>query len=114
MTKEQKEVQQAILNREKKTLRELEKNYKEALDTINNKIELLMARDDNNMQYVIYQVEYQNALKEQVTSILELLKNNNFDTVSEYLTQSYKDGFVGTMYDLQAQGIPLILPINQT
>lgn len=113
MTKEQKEVQQAILNREKKTLRELEKNYKEALDTINNKIELLMARDDNNMQYVIYQVEYQNALKEQVTSILELLKNNNFETVSEYLTQSYKDGFVGTMYDLQAQGIPLILPINQ-
>ena len=65
------------------------------------------------MQYVIYQIEYQKALKAQVQAILEQLQSKNFDTVSAYLTKSYEDGFIGTMYDLQGQGIPLVFPIDQ-
>lgn len=65
------------------------------------------------MQHVIYQVQYQQALKTQVQSILETLQTNEFETLSEYLTHSYEDGFIGTMYDLQGQGIPLIFPLDQ-
>lgn len=113
MNKRQKEVLQEQLNNEKDVLKLLEANYQDALDEINSKIELLLARQDADMQHVIYQVEYQKALKTQVQSILETLQANEFETVSEYLTKSYEDGFIGTMYDLQGQGIPLIFPIDQ-
>lgn len=113
MNKRQKEVQQAFLDNEKAVLKKLESNYQDALDEINSKIELLMARQDADMQHVIYQVEYQKALKTQVQAILETLQTNEFETVSEYLANSYHDGFIGTMYDLQGQGIPLVFPIDQ-
>lgn len=114
MNRKQKEVQQVFLDNEKAVLKKLEANYQDALDEINSKIELLLARQDADMQHVIYQVEYQKALKTQVQSILEQLQANEFETVSEYLTKSYEDGFIGTMYDLQGQGIPLVIPIDQT
>ena len=106
-------MQQLFLDQEKEVLKKLEANYQDALSEINSKIELLMARQDADMQHVIYQVEYQKALKDQVSAILEQLHNNEFETVSEYLAQSYEDGFIGTMYDLQGQGIPLIIPLDQ-
>lgn len=113
MNKRQKEVQQTFLDNEKAVLKKLEENYKDALADINSKLELLMTRQDADMQHVIYQIEYQKALKTQVQSILESLQAKEFETVSEYLTQSYEDGFIGTMYDLQGQGIPLVFPIDQ-
>lgn len=113
MNKKQKEVQQIFLDNEKEVLKKIEANYQDALSEINSKIELLMARQDADMQHVIYQVEYQKALKDQVSAILEQLHNNEFETVSEYLAQSYEDGFIGTMYDLQGQGIPLVIPLDQ-
>lgn len=113
MNKREKEVQQTFIDNEKAVLKKLEGNYQDALDEINTKIELLMARQDADMQHVIYQVEYQKALKTQVQSILETLQANEFETVSDYLTKSYEDGFVGTMYNLQGQGIPLVFPIDQ-
>lgn len=113
INKRQKEVQQAFLDDEKKVLKKLEQNYADALDEINDKIAILLGRADSDQQYVIYQVEYQKALKTQVQSILETLQANEFETVSEYLANSYHDGFIGTMYDLHGQGIPLIFPIDQ-
>lgn len=113
MNKRQKEVLQSQLNDEKAVLKALESNYKDALAEINSKIELLMARQDADMQHVIYQVEYQKALKTQIQAILETLQANEFETLSEYLAKSYEEGFLGTMYDLQGQGIPLVFPIDQ-
>ena len=113
MNKRQKEILQVQLDNEKAVLKQLESNYKDALGEINSKIELLMARQDADMQHVIYQVEYQKALRTQVQAILETLQANEFETISEYLAKSYEDGFIGTMYDLQGQGIPLIFPIDQ-
>ena len=113
MNRRQKEVQQQFLNNEKAVLKQLESNYQDALDEINSKIEILLARQDADMQHVIYQVEYQKALKTQVQAILEQLQNNEFETLSEYLTGAYEDGFIGTMYDMQGQGIPLVFPIDQ-
>lgn len=113
MNKRQKEVQQVYLDNEKETLERLKKNYGDALGRINEKLEQLTARQDARMQYVIYQIEYQKALKEQIETILTDLQAEEFETISEYLTRSYEDGFIGTMYDLQGQGIPLVLPIDQ-
>lgn len=113
MNKRQKETQQAFLDNENAVLKRLEEVYQDALGEINSKIELLLARQDADMAHVIYQVQYQKALKDQVSAILEQLHNNEFETLSEYLAQSYEDGFLGTMYDLQGQGIPLVIPIDQ-
>lgn len=101
------------LDNEKEVLRELTHAYNDSLAQINQKIELLMARQDADMQHVIYQIEHQKALKTQVQSILEQLQAKEFDTVSEFLANSYTDGFVGTMYDINKQGVPLIVPIDQ-
>ncbi len=113
MNKRQKEILQAQLNEEKKVLKKLEAMYKEALLEINSKIEMLMARQDADLQHVIYQVEYQKALKTQIQAILERLQADEFETLSEYLAEAYEDGFIGTMYDLQGQGIPLVFPLDQ-
>lgn len=113
MNKREKELQQAYLNNEKAVLKKLEENYEDALAEISSKIEILLARQDADMQHVIYQVEYQKALKTQVQAILETLQANEFETISDYLTKSYEDGFIGTMYNLQGQGIPLVFPIDQ-
>ena len=113
MNKREKEVLQAQLNSEKAVLKKLEEMYKEALLEIDSKIAALLARDDFDMSHVIYQVEYQEALKTQIQAILETLQSNEFETISEYLAQAYEEGFIGTMYDLQGQGIPLIFPIDQ-
>lgn len=113
MNKRQKEVLQTQLNNEKAVLKQLESNYEDALAEINGKIETLLARQDADMAHVIYQVQYQRALKTQVQSILENLQTNEFETISEYLAKSYEGGFLGTMYDLHGQNIPLIFPIDQ-
>lgn len=113
MNKYKKEVLQAQLNNEKAVLKKLEEMYKEALLEINDKIAILLGRQDADLQYVIYQVQYQEALKTQIQAILEKLQADEFETLSEYLANAYEEGFLGTMYNLQGQGIPLIFPIDQ-
>lgn len=109
----EKEVQQVFLDNEKAVLDALKQTYKEALLEIDSNIALLLSRQDADLQHVIYQSEYQQQLQSQVQAILDTLQNNEFETVSDYLTKSYEDGFVGAMYSLQEQGVPLIFPIDQ-
>ena len=114
MNEHQKQVQKSILKNEREILKNLESIYQQALDDIMVKINDLMARTDTqNLQSIIYQVEYQKALKSQISSILDQLHNNEFNSISEYLTKCYQEGWIGTFYDLQNQGIPLIFPIDQ-
>ena len=111
MNKRQIEVHKKLLNDEEDVLKRLEENYQKVLDEIQEKIKILQA--DELTQSKIYQLEYQRALEKQVTGILEVLKGNNFQTVNEYLKVCYEDSFIGTLYDLHGQGIPLIFPIDQ-
>lgn len=113
MNKREKEVFQDQLDSEKAVLHQLERNYADALEEVNSKIAELMGRADADMQHVIYQADYQRALKAQIEGILKTLQSNEFSTVSEYLTTCYEDGFLGTMYSLQSQGVPLVIPMNQ-
>lgn len=113
MNSRQKEVLQIFLNNEKEVLKSIKANFADALDEIENRIAILQARGDADLQHVIYQIDYQKALKDQIQTILDMMKDKNFETVSEYLAKAYEDGFIGTMYDLQGQGIPLVFPIDQ-
>ncbi len=111
--KYEKEVIQYQLDSEKAMLKELEKQYKVALNSIDDKIATLLGRNDANLQNVIFQVEHQKALRRQVEGILNQLHSNEFDSISDYLATCYEDGFIGTMYSVHNQGIPLILPFDQ-
>ena len=114
MNKRQREILQRQFDDEKGILEELKKAYKSALKDINAKIAVLLARkDEENLQSIIYQVEYQRAIKAQINAILDALNTKQFESISEYLIQCYENGFIGTLYDLQGQGIPLIFPIDQ-
>lgn len=111
MNKREKEVFQAQLDSEKAVLKELEKQYRSALDDINLKIMILQS--DELTQSRIYRLEYQKALKGQVEAILEKLHGDEYSTIQQYLHDSYTDAFIGAVYDMHGQGVPLIMPIDQ-
>ena len=113
MKKYEKEVLQAYLNEEKRVLAELEDNYAIALHDILLRLENLLGRNDADLPHVIYQIEYQKALKTQVQAILEQLQVNEFETISDYLTRCYNTGFIGSMYSFHKQGLPFLIPIDQ-
>lgn len=111
MNQRQKEVLKSQLRDEKKIINDLKKIYKEALTDINQKVAVLMV--DESMQSKIYQVGYQNRLKKQIEASLELLNSGQYEKIHNYLQDCYSSGFIGVMYDLHGQGIPLIMPIDQ-
>lgn len=114
MNKRQKQVIQSQLNDERATLNKLKGIYKKALDDVNDRLAALKGRaETENLQSVIYQIQYQEALKKQINGILDTLNGDQFSTISEYLAKSYESGFVGAMYDIHGQGVPLIFPIYQ-
>ena len=110
MNNRQKEVAQVQLNAEKDTLKQLERHYKTALDDIDERIKVLQS--DELTQSRIYRIEHQKALKGQVEGILEKLHSDEYSTISEFLSESYSDAFIGNAYDMFGQGVPLILPID--
>lgn len=65
------------------------------------------------IQSKVYQKKYQEGLKKQVGDVLDQMQDKQFKTVSEYLDVCYENGFIGTMYDLQGQGIPMCFPLDQ-
>lgn len=91
-------------------LAELEKQYKKALADIDLKIRIL--ESDELTQSRIYRLEHQKALKAQVQAILDKLHADEYSTIEQFLSASYTDGFLGTMYDMHGQGVPLIFPID--
>lgn len=61
----------------------------------------------------VYQKQYQEALRGQINGILDKLHGDEYATIQQYLDDSYTNAFVGTMYSIAGQGVPLILPIDQ-
>lgn len=114
MNKREQEILQSQLNTEKQTIKRLKQVYAQAIRDCEKKIrELSMRTDLENIQSIVYQKQYQQAIKGQLEGILEQLHSNEYATISEYLTKCYHEGYIGTMYDLAGQGIPLIMPIDQ-
>lgn len=111
MNGRQKEVLQTGLKDEQAVLDSLTKNYTSALADIKRNIRELQSNPLT--QSKAYQLEFQKQLERQVSGILDNLQGKNFASIADYLQKSYVNGFVGNMYDLQGQGVPLVIPINQ-
>lgn len=127
MNKRQLEVEKAKLREEKKLLKELKKIYEDAAKEVeqkirisNGKIDLLLSvydeldeKQKSLLQSQIYQKKFQENLKKQLDELIGNLNADSYDSITRYLTDSYYTGYIGTMYDIQGQGIPLITPINE-
>lgn len=133
MNKWQIEVQKSLLKSEAEAVKALEAQYRRALSDINRKVRDFQAEIDlldaavnqdglddaarallqSRRRSKIYQKQYQEALKSQVSGILDKMQGDNYSTIESYLKDSYETGYVGTMYDIGKQGIPVITPIDQ-
>lgn len=133
MNRWEKEVQQSLLDSEEAALKELEAQYARALRDINEKVKGFQADIDlldqalsqdglddaarallqSQKRSKVYQQQYQKALQGQVSGILDKLHGDNYATIEGYLKGCYDDGYIGTMYDIAKQGVPVIAPIDQ-
>lgn len=126
LSRTQKEILENQLKNEKEIIQNIKAAYREALEQIDNRIIQLQVqigdiqRSDKTdtvissmIQSKIYQKQYQQALKDQVSGILDQLNGSQFNSINEYLTKCYTDGYISTMYDLTSRGIPIIMPIDQ-
>lgn len=132
MNKRQKLVQQQFLDNEEAVIRRLKAVYNQSLKDIESKTKVLQneinglqtaydaiedekerARLKSMQQSKIYQKQYQDALKKQISSILDNMQVAELETVADYLNKCYEEGFLGTVYDLHGQGIPVMFPIDQ-
>lgn len=134
MNQRQKLVQQQFLNNEQTVIKRLEYIYDGALSDINKKIRNLEFKIDDlteeydwlddgdpkkeiirsKIQSKIYQKQYQEALQGQIDGILNQMQTKQYLTVSDYLSGCYEDGFIGSLFDLHGQGVPLTMPLDQT
>lgn len=90
-----------------KEFEELEAIY----DTVEDEEEKAALK--SRMRSKVYQKQYQENLKKQISGIVDNMQENSYTTVSDYLEKCYEDGFVGTLYDMHGQGIPLAMPLDQ-
>lgn len=111
LNKQERKVIKLQLAKEETAIERIERQYRNALRDIEDRIRMLQS--DELTQSRIYQIQYQQALRGQVAGILDKLHGDEYATIQEYLHDSYQDGFIGTMYSIHGQGIPLIVPLDQ-
>ena len=135
MKKYEKLVLESFLDDEETVIQMLEESYADALDRIQKEAKKLQKQIDAldeqykrledqltdeekekllSMQRAkVYQKQYQDSLKEQVSNILDKMHEEEFKAVDDYVHKCYDEGFLGAMYSLNQQGIPLCFPIDQ-
>lgn len=111
MKKWEKEILQNKYTDEAGVIGRLEQTYKYALDEVTQKVAVLQSKPQ--IQSVIYQLKYQNALKKQLEAVYNNLYYHSYSTINEYLQINYEDAFYYTMYGLHQQNVPLIIPFPQ-
>lgn len=99
---------------EKAVLKALDKHYRAALQSIEMRIAEMLARNDADLPNVIRRVEYQRMIKAQVKAAIDMLHAQEYETIEAYIRECYTDAFVGNVYTLHSQDMPVILPIDQT
>ena len=90
------------------------------IEISNGKISVLLANWDDLTdeeksiyQSQIYQRNFQKSLKTQIDGFLKDLNSKQYATMTEYMEDCYKNGYLGAMYSIHKQGIPIISPIDQ-
>ena len=127
MNKRQTEVEKKKLAEEAQELKHIKAIYNKAAEDIaknisitDGKIEVMLQEwdtlsDDDKSVYrsKIYQKNFQKQLQSQINGILKDLNSGQYKSIDEYLKKCYETGYIGTMYDIAGQGIPIITPIDQ-
>lgn len=127
MNKRQVEVEKAKLAAEARELNELKAIYQKAADDISKKIRisdgkinvLLQNFDDlddkqkSSLQSQIYQRKFQQSLRQQIDDYMSSLLAGQYKSIDDYMRNCYEVGFLGAMYDIQGQGVPLVMPIDE-
>lgn len=133
MNQRQKLIQKQFLNNEEAVIKRLNQVYRKSLSDVQDKIKNLQfdigrlqaeydwidsddpekAKVKSQIQSKIYQKKYQEQLQSQLDGILKQMQSTQYLTVSGYLDDCYTDGFIGSIFDLSGQGVPLMMPINQ-
>lgn len=131
MEKTQAEIEKLLLNHEKEAYKQLKGSYTHALADIKARVKILQSSindlesidisnyDDREKEIhmskinsKVYQLNYQRTLEKQVGAIVDVLKQDTTYNVQTYLNKMYQDSFLGMQYHINAQGIPLITPLN--
>lgn len=122
MNKFQKETERVLLEHEKELFNQLKDSYAQALAEVKRMIRELQVdidileksnlENESIIRSKIYRLNYQKALKEQLSATMELLNSKNVSNIQSFLTKMYEDSFLSINYHLQKFGIPVINPIN--
>lgn len=113
MTNRQKELTRLSLRREKRLLKALESYYSQASDEIGKRIQRLMDEYGiTGLMSKVYQKRFQESLKKQIDETLDRIRQGVYQTIEDYRTKCYENGFLGAVYDMQGQGVPLVFPID--
>lgn len=121
------QVRKAKLNDEAQEIRQLKAIYNKAgqdiLDKIriqDEKINILMKDLDNLteeqrsiLQSAIYQKKYQQSILNQLDAYTKDLQSTAHTSIEDYMKKCYETSYIGNLYDLHKQGIPLAIPIDQ-
>jgi len=99
------------LEQEKRTLHQLQRQYNAALSTVNAQIAMLQAKGQTPSRQ--NRIAYQKQLKEQLEATIAKLHSETYQTIEQFMNDSYTTGYVGAMYDLHGQGLPVIAPIDK-
>ena len=100
-----------MLDYEKQCLKDLQKSYTEALADVKLRLKGLMAREEQT-QSVIYQIQLQEQVQQQIEAALNRLKSGSITSVTDFLNKTYEDGYLGVIYGIQGQGIPINIGID--
>lgn len=113
MNRWEKETVLAQVKSEQQALKDLEKAYKQAKKDVQASLKALNARGDmQNLQTIVYQKKYQQALLKQIDDVLNDLETHTYKTANDFFQGSYQNGYIGSMYELQKQGIPITVPVD--
>lgn len=132
MNKWEKEVQQSLLTSEKQAIKRLDLIYTEVCESAMQKANELAKQEKfllglanqavteeekKNLLSMAQSKAYQKRLQVHISDIADSATSNiifnSYQTIEDYLKDSYTDAYVGQMYNIMKQGIPIITPMNQ-
>lgn len=123
MKKYQAEVERQMLENEQEVIDKIKKTYEQALKDVDAKLKKLyddidklvkeQPENETLIRSKIYQKNYQEQIRKQITSNLDALKDSSVKNIEDYMAKMYEDGYLSTFYELQKEGVAVTAPINQ-
>lgn len=111
MNENEKKAAKRSLEEEKRVLKKLKLLYLAALLELKEGIRDYTSDDEWSAN--VYQNSYQILLAQQISDVLDKLRSKEYETIKDYLEDSYTDGFVGAVFSMHGQDVPIIVPMDK-